>query len=293
MDDTYRRSISELVTRYRFHPEFRDLFVEGDRDVSVYDWFLSRIPMSRAAVYPINSIEVTSTTCQEMGVSEGGNKGRAIALALKLDRELSLECRSVLCLVDKDFHEFNFSLPNCRYLIYTAYACLECYVLGKNPLAKLCVLYLGKTLTETEIDSTMEILTYIFSVRLAKRRLAPNTGWFEDFTRCCSIRNECIHLDRSAYLRSVLNFAAGALTAEAIETEVRRFATLVIGDRRQAMHGHDIIRLISWIAHQKGVPREIANAGPLRRAMLGLLEIEDLQREPLFARIAEWACEAT
>jgi hypothetical protein len=96
MDDTYRRSISELVARYRFHPEFRDLFVEGDRDVSVFDWFLSRIPTSRAAVYPINAIEVTRTIRQEMGVTEGGNKGRAIALALKLDRELPPECRSVL-----------------------------------------------------------------------------------------------------------------------------------------------------------------------------------------------------
>jgi hypothetical protein len=138
----------------------------------------------------------------------------------------------------------------------------------------------------------MEILVYVFAVRLAKRRLAPNTRWFENFTRFCSAHNEGIHLDRSAYLGSVLNAAAGALTAEAIEAEVRRLDKIVIDDRRQAMHGHDIIQLISWIARTKGVAREIADAAPLRRAMLGLLEIEDLQKEPLFARIAEWACEA-
>ena len=64
-----------------------------------------------------------------------------------------------------------------------------------------------------------------------------------------------------------------------------------IADRRQAMHGHDIIQLLSWVARAKGVAREIADAAPLRRAMWGLLEVEDLQKEALFSRIAEWACE--
>src|SRR5271166_1542994 len=146
MDDQNRRPIGELVARYRFHPELRDLFVEGDRDVSLFRWFLSNLPGKKAVVYHINTIGITRGASQAVGISTEGNKGRVLTLAMTLDKELPLECRSVYCCVDKDFHEFGFALPECRYLVYTGYACMECYALNPNPLSKLFEIYLGKSL---------------------------------------------------------------------------------------------------------------------------------------------------
>jgi hypothetical protein len=292
MESTYRHSINELVTRYRFHPELRDLYVEGERDITIFSWFVSRLAENRAVVYHINTVEIAPDARQAIGVSEGGNKGRAIALALILDRALPQECRSVFCVVDKDFHEFGFALPVSRYLIYTDFACIECYAVSANALSKLFAVYLGKTLTVTEIDSMVEVLNYVFSMRLAKRQLAPKATWFNHFTRCCSIKDGRVYLEKSALLKRVLSAAAGELTAEAVESEIQQFSTHPIEDGRQAMHGHDIIQLISWIAREKGVGNEIAGPAPLQRAvLLGLVEIEDLAKEPLFSKIAEWACE--
>jgi hypothetical protein len=147
-------------------------------------------------------------------------------------------------------------------------------------------------LRDAEAESMMIVLRHVFLVRLAKRKMAPNAGWFEQFTRCCSIKDDSVVLDESKFLSRVLNVAAGTLAASAVETELKRLASLQACQSYHAAHGHDIVRLISWIAHKKGVSKEIANPAPLERALLSLIEIEDIQKEPLFTNIAGWAASA-
>jgi hypothetical protein len=98
-----------------------------------------------------------------------------------------------------------------------------------------------------------------------------------------------IELRKVDFLERVMSVAAGGLTAEAVAGEIQHPATLFSGDRRQAMQGHDIIQLICWLAHRKGVDRKIADPALVQRAMLASLEIEDLSAEPLFGKIAAWA----
>jgi hypothetical protein len=182
VDDTERRTVDELITRYTYHPELRDLFVEGDRDVRMFRWFLSLLPKNRAAIYQVNTIDLPPQAVIDTGGTEEGNRGRAIALGLLLEKTLAEECEAVLCCVDKDFHDFGFALPSCRYLVYTDVACIECYAFQANPLAKLFQIYLNKSLSHREIDAMKKVLSYVFIVRLIKRKLAPTAHWFEDFT---------------------------------------------------------------------------------------------------------------
>ena len=286
-----RRSVEELVIRYQFHPELRDLFAEGLRDLGVFRWFFSRLPECTAVVYDIDSVELPAAMCESVGISGGGKRGRVITLAKVLDRQLSPQCRSVFCCVDRDFDDFEDVRYGCRYLIYTDFACLECYALSTKSLSKIFDTYLGSKITQAEIASIMEVLSYIFSVRLAKRRLSPESSWFEKFTTSYSLNNGRVHLDKQAYLSRVMNVAAGLLHRDSLEAEIKKFGEQSLADRRFAVHGHDAVYLLSWLAREKGVPREIADASPLQRTMLASLEIEDLRNEGLFRELSSWACE--
>jgi hypothetical protein len=292
MDGRERRLVSELVTRYQLHPEMRDLYVEGESDKRFFCWFVLKLPLKSVAVYDIQSVEMTAQQVTALSVSEGGNKGRVVALAMILEKTLPPECDSVRCLVDKDFHEFGFPLPNCRYLIYTDFACMECYMLAENPLSKLCAVYLGRTFSPTEIESMMNVLKYVFFVRLSKQRLASTASWYDGFTTCCSAENGSLRLDETKYLAKVLNAAAGALKNADIEADLRRLQQIPLSDHLHAIHGHDAVNLIAWLATQKGVGKDIANTTPLQRAMFGCLEVTDLVRMPLFKGLLEWGAQA-
>jgi len=247
MPDQNRRSLAELVTRYQFHPELRDLLVEGERDISVFRWFLSSLPKSRGVVYHVNSVDLTAEDCESVGVYGGGNKGRVIALARILDAELPPRCVSVLCCVDRDCLDFELPYRSYRYLIHMDFACLECYALGQKSLYKLFITYLGTQITPGEIDSMMDVLRYVFSVRLAKRRLAPDAAWFDRFTKCCSLHNGRVRLDKQAYLSRVLNVADGLLPGESVERETKWFAAQSLADMRLAVHGHDAVHLLRLV----------------------------------------------
>jgi Protein of unknown function (DUF4435) len=290
MVDQDRRSVEELVTRYRFQPEMRDLFVEGPRDVSVFRWFFSRLPGCKAVVYDINTVEVTAATCESVGIVGGGNRGRIISLAKFLDQQLLPQCRSVLCCIDRDFDDLENEDHRNRYLVYTDFSCLECYALSTKSLSKVFDIYLGIPITRGEIASIMEVLSYIFSVRLAKRRLAPDSARFGKFTACCSLNNGRIYLDEKAYLARVMNVAAGSLRADSFDAGIKELREKSPSDRRFAVHGHDAVHLLSWLARQNGAPRDVSEESPMHRTMLASLEIEDLRDEGLFNELSNCAC---
>jgi hypothetical protein len=292
MDSPNKRPVDELVTRYKYHPELRDLFVEGDRDVAFFRWFFDHLPGSKATVYHINAIDIPSDAVDATGLAREGNKGRVLALALMLDQLLPTECRSVYGCVDRDFHGLGFDLPKCRFLIYTDHACMECYALNVNPITKLFNVYLGKTLSDSELDSMIAVLRQVFFVRLAKRMMAPAATWFEEFTKCCSIKGSRVVLNESKFLSRVLNVAAGALTRNAVEAEVKRLGSLQTPKGYHAVHGHDLVQLISWIAQKKGVDQGIRHPTPLSRAIFGLIEFADIRKEPLFMKVAGWASQS-
>jgi hypothetical protein len=293
MDDSDRRSVDELVSRYEFHPNMRDLFVEGETDKRLFRWFLSRLPVSDVVIYDSSGVKITAQDMKDFDVTEGGDKGRVITLSLMLAKVLPQHVMSPLCIVDKDFHDFGFPVPECRFLTFTDFACLECYALSSNPISKLCTVYLGRDIMPSEIDSMMEILQYVFFVRLVKRRLCNTASWYDRFTNCCSMSDGRAQLDRPAYLARISNTTAGALTVRGIEGELEKIKSFPINDNRQVIHGHDAIQLISWIAEQKGAPGKISDVTPLNRALLSNIEIDDIIEAPLFVRIAAWARSST
>lgn len=290
MDILYRRTVNELITRYSFHPELRDLYVEGSSDLRVHSWFLSNLTDSRVVVYEINSVDITGNALTSFGAGEGGNKGRLVALASMMETVSDIETTEFICLVDRDFHNFGFPLPNLRFLRLTDFSCLECYSANTNSLGKLFHVYSGKGLTISEIDFLFDLLEYVFMARVSKRQLAPDARWFNNFTEMCEIRTGSLVFDTNAYLQKLASFAKYRFKPDDLKQTISENAEIK-PDRLHAINGHDLVQLIVWIARLKNVPHAIAAREPLERAMLLGMEFEEVRKEPLFEELTQWACE--
>ena len=58
MDEQERRNIDELITRYEYEPEIRDIYVEGPSDKAFITWFLSESGAVKVDVYEIEVVDI-------------------------------------------------------------------------------------------------------------------------------------------------------------------------------------------------------------------------------------------
>ncbi len=285
-----RRSIDELVTRYTYHPELRDLYVEGSKDKSLLAFFLRTQPRNQAVVYDVGVVDVPEAAVTALGLTTGGNQMRLVAFSLKLDLLLPPDCKSVLCCVDKDFSDYDSQLQENRFLLFTDFSCLECYAIAEKPLERFCAIYLGFRLTPSDILATADVLSFVFATRFAKRMYAQNAAWFNDFTAFCKVdAKEVLTLDRDAYASRVIQTTGWKISREQI-FETAEFVATACDDKRQAVHGHDLIEVICWLARKKGVSSDVCNKASLHRSLLmSAADDKHLHNYDLFRRLASWA----
>jgi hypothetical protein len=286
-DEVYRRSISELLTRYEFEPTLKDVYVEGPRDQSLLKWFFLRSKLDGAVVYPISAIDVPDSVIGLLDVT--GNRGRVIGLCLELDRTLDPTAENVRGLIDKDFFDILKEHHASRLLWKTDFSCVECYALEVTTIQKFSLLYFGREISRRHIEKLMGIVVEVYLLRATKQRLAPQARWVEDFTRSCTMGVDGPEMDREDFIRRLLQQARGALVRAELDETMEALRRQMAADYRQSVNGHDAVRVLSWYAHRVGVPASIYNAAPLQRALLAAVEYEEVVRMPLFQRVIAWA----
>jgi hypothetical protein len=286
MPDPYRRSIAELITRYELEPNLRDIYVEGDRDKFLLQWFFRSIGLDRPVVYAINvAVDIPPRLLRRYG---GGNRGRVITLCADLEAGLAASARNVFGLVDKDYSELLGTLPLCRYLLLTDYSCMECYALSDRALEKFCHLYLGVRIPNDCFQELFSVLVELFLLRAAKIALGP-AAWVNNFKGLCSIEDQEIKFNRDAFLERLVNASAGALDLETLNAKISELRSRLSADYRQQINGHDLVQILSWYAHRIGVPLAIYNEAPLHRGLVTSVEIGELLQTRLFQTIRTWA----
>jgi hypothetical protein len=288
-DDVYRRSIAELLTRYQFEPDLRDVYVEGPRDELLLKWFFRRSGIDGAVAYPISTVDVPDSVIRPLGVT--GNRGRVIGLCVELGKMLDNSTENVRGLIDKDFFEILQEDYESRLLWKTDFSCMECYVLDLTTVQKFALLYFGKKIDEQDIAKLMMIVVEIYLLRAAKQRLTPQGRWVEDFTRSCSMGGGGPEIDREDFIQRLLQQARGALSRTQLDATVAELRRQLPRDYRHSVNGHDVVRALSWYAHRVGVPASIYNVGPLHRALMAAIEYEGIAWMPLFQKAIAWARE--
>ncbi len=286
MTESNRRSISELVARYEFEPTLRDLYVEGERDWFLLDWFFRSLHLDNVVVYLIAGVDVPPRLLRSLGVA--GNKGRVVALCEQMALHLNNDARNLLGLIDKDRDDLLGVSFSSRFLVTTDFSCIECYGLSDRALNKFCAVYLGKEISADRRAELLNLAVESFVLRTAKLILSNSAGWI-DITRCCTTDGTRISFDRDDFIERLCHVSSSKFSRDDLRTKFSELFEVRPADLLQSINGHELVQILSWFAHAIGVPNSICNPEPLQRALMASIELEELISMPLFQRLSDWA----
>jgi hypothetical protein len=165
---------------------------------------------------------------------------------------------------------------------------MECYALNDRVLAQFCQMYLGVAFARARFAELFQIAAELFLFRAAKISLGT-TPWVNTYDRLCSIQAGRITFDKERFIQRLLNASGGRLARQIFEDRIVELRSRLSADFRQQVNGHDVLRLLSWYAHQLGVENAIYNGSPLQRGLFASLEMADLQCAAVFTSRSAWA----
>jgi len=240
MPEAERRTVQELVTRYEFEPNLKDIYVEGPEDKAILDAMLEEHQIEGVSVFEIANVHVPS----EYG-EENSSRTRLVKLATLLVEALGAERPRVACVVDSDFDSLSACREENAFLVRTDYANMEMYFFSPPSLERISRRCLrGKRISDYMIAKFMvPTLQSLFLIRYVNSREEWHLHCMS-FDRLVSFRRGRFGFDRDEYLRRYLNkngrvrdFAAFVEALEAVAVPSGR-------DARCFIHGHDFLRLL-------------------------------------------------
>jgi hypothetical protein len=301
-EDENKYTVDELATLYRIEPTLRDIFVEGNTDVAVVEWFLSaRTDQNELAhVYAIGDrVNFPDADIVKCGLNVG-ERGRLIACAVALDIAFA-DQTSAIFIADRDFAAIGLdAMPEAKCLLYTDFASFEVYAFNQTTLAKLLKMTLrirGEVDTEKLIISTSEALCDIFVMRAVLRNVPGGPALIAGFADLCLFKEGAFRADhREIMLRSLSSVRKedrAEITIDQLCFAYEELRGRLDGDLRHVIGGHDIcFLLVRYVkkfhpATFSGLDRKgFERPELLERALIGRLDLEALSSYPLFTEVA-------
>ncbi len=281
-----RRTFDELVILYRLESTIRDVYVEGDVDRSLIEWFLTELGFREVGVTTIEYVDVPAAEVLRHGFSVN-NRGRLLALGVFLEGVFGAEFRQVTCVVDSDFDIVNRKVHNCSVAVFTDYTSMEMYCLNPKTLGKFLKIGIGnfpKT-GAIVISQISEALQDLFTVRMANEKL----GWGMQaisIEKDLSIDGTGLHLDLQGYLRRYLNKNNKNGQSTALHEAIEKCKGQLTADARFQIHGHDFIDALTWfLKHHNGFGHLRKNV--VERALFASLETALLKEGLMFRTLVE------
>lgn len=281
-----RRTIDELLTLYEHEPTVRDLFVEGNSDKSVVEWFLDEVGINDVAVYEISTVSVPYDEVRKRSL-EDNNRGRVIALAFALHSRSNVDLtNSVGCIADTDFDHLLQKEYECPLLIFTVFTSLELYLFNSSIITKFMRLFVRNFRRDADriFHAFTPVLTELFLIRLANQELGLGIEPLP-LAKCCKLVGNRIDFNETDYIHKYLSKGARLKEHARFTETVEMYRTRVVGDPRTHIHGHDFIDLL--ILYVTGIkkPKRAYQHDLFARSLFGTLELRYVESEPLFVEL--------
>lgn len=283
MDD--RLSLEGLMAQYELEPTLVDVYVEGEADRRVVDWFLSRYSATNVSVYSIDFIDIPDAVLERHGLNSGSNRSKVIALSAELYSHFENRV-NVMCVVDRDFDDYVPKVSTVPLLSFTDGSSIETYAFNEICLTKFTSVVLGGfPLTPNELLNCLtEILRDLYAVRLANETL----GWGMQFLPLkgyVSIVRSKVQFQKEGFLKAYLQKNRKWRDRELFKRTLDACTTKLSTDHTRTVRGHDISELLLLIIRKLSNDRKFGNAETLEGVLLGTVEAQDLSVQPLFRKI--------
>jgi hypothetical protein len=279
-----RRTLEELVMRYRLHPHLCDIYVEGESDRRLVQWFL-RTNNRAAVAYGISGIDVPAQAVLDKGLHDS-HRGRVIFLAQYLEETLGSQVR-ITCIADADYDYFlQISRPE-KLLLITDYTSMEMYCFNAGCVQKSVDL-LGCKTNKSGADILITIsalLKSMFLHRVANGLLAFELHWI-DVSSCCGLVSENIEFDVTEFQKRYFNTRGlSEVQKQTFASRLTKLSNTTCTDDRRCIRGHDFVEVLEWYFGKliRRAPRP--NATEITRILFATLSADDLAAEGLFAAL--------
>ena len=263
------QDVDELVAKYKLHPEFRDVYVEGESDQGLVQWFLEENDVRGVNVYPITSFEIPVEIVTSYGLGTPSARNNNLALGMELEKRIGSGVH-VRCIVDSDFDRIEQRRYETKVVLFTDYTSMEMYAYQREVVQKFVRIVAPKIKKDgdqilNDLEPTLETLS---AMRVANLQLGYGLSWVS-FERCCTYQEAKIHLDEEELLCRYLN-------TNGRPSQFMRFKKLTESlkasfggaDPRHHIRGHDFVDVLTWYLRQRPSCRHLT-VDSVRQALYG------------------------
>lgn len=275
---------SELITKYEFHPEIMDVFVEGEFDRDFLTSYLESVnQLTGITILPIDQVNINSP-------STNSNKEAVITLANFIQNNLTNTTTNSIFIVDADCERINGSIRSSKYLHYTDFTCMEMYFYNSPTLRKfLCFTCNPTSKEEAEFIKLAElILPCIFTARSVNDLLALEVS-VPNFSAGLKTKGDFGTFDNQKYLTNFSSLITNINNKKKAIKSFQEILNKLPEDLRHKAHGHDFINLLFEFLWKRGSLKLINKGEDILRfggRILGTaLNAKDLSDTKLFEYI--------
>lgn len=281
-----RRRLSELASRYKYHPEFRDIYVEGEWEKKRIRWVLGGQGVSEYAIYDVDTVHLPDSVLSKYNLAEG-KKGRVVALAHELEGIVS-DYRQVTCIADRDYDlllGINHSSP---LLLLTDYSCQESYYIDDNIFDKFFefVLCINQLKGSQFLKEMLPVLQELHLIRAVNLSLGFGLSLIP-VENCVDFRDNKVLFDKEEFIKRSLNKNTRVHAFGQFMEELRRLEQRVHSDPRFHINKDDMFDLMAAILSRFCRVKAFHQPEFIGRSLAGCIELPYLAAQPLYQRLAE------
>lgn len=284
-------TFDEVLARYEYEPELKDLFVEGASDKFLIEDFLSANDVYDISVFEIESVDFEDVykgmDLVEAKKLRDNNKKRVSYLSKELDRLYGDKGLKVLCIIDVDEdYTFGKDLRN-SVTAYTDYNSMDMYLFTEKTIGD----FLKKTLRIRRQYNVADImlclsnvcrqLYFINYLRLKYNPKAPRIDNDRDFSGTKAFE---LSLDFDSYWKKSLQKCSLMAKKDELKAEYDSLFADTKLDVRLEMKGHDFVKCF-YLAISKAGKKPDMSEDIFANVLWGHADMDHLATQPLFQRI--------
>jgi len=283
-----RRTLQEIVMRYKLAPDLADIFVEGRTDQSFYQYHLDVLGYKHVNVYEVATVTFPFESWN--GVSLINNRRmQVIALSCNICKVIDRSRTLPIFIIDLDYDNVAGDDNPCRLCCRTDGTCLEMYAVNDESLSKMLATYVrgsSKYTSDDVLRAVEPVVKQLFYFRYYKERHFKRTAII-DFVKDIVILNAALHLDVKKYVRRYQSLGVPEKVLVDCVTTVESAADACTEPLTMRSNGHDFIKALSWFFARSGGKEHQSVVIPeaLGRALLTCVDTATIRHSALFLEL--------
>jgi hypothetical protein len=284
-----RRTIQDLIARYKLEPTLRDVYVEGVFDQRLLRLFFREIKCDRPTVNVIDLVEVPDAILAKYSMTRG-ERSELLVLANEIQLLLGV-VPNFIAVVDADFDRLLGNTSKNPMVVTTDFTCMEMYWIDETTIQRFFT-WIGRPERRLAdfVNDIFGVARELFLIRCVLIVLGTGASMIQ-VRKYCGKAGNALTLDKGKYCNSLLLSAGAGARKTELMAETERLGIQLQGyDPRHGIHGHDLAELI-YLAYRDSLSGlGLKDAASVETMIKMSMPIHRLDEYPLFQHLLSRVC---